>query len=197
MWDFLRANPFVVGALSGSLAAYLLGLLVSHLRRDKRWLGYSVNSRNIVQRGHSKLAIQYDGKSIARLDSHAIVLRNIGNKPLVQLPVRIEALGDGAVVESEVHGPEGAKCPSVVDGTAAIVVTSDLLNPGEVVTIGLTVADASRSEVKVVARGELLQVKEIGVRADTAELLEALLPHAPLGALLFDVYRFLKGPRRH
>ena len=42
MFDFIQANPFVVGALTGSLAAYLLGLLVSYWRREKRWLGYSV-----------------------------------------------------------------------------------------------------------------------------------------------------------
>jgi hypothetical protein len=84
MWDFLKANPFIVGALTGSLAAYLLGLLVSYIHREKRWLGYSVSSRNIVQKGHSKLEMKYDGRDIVRLDSHAIQLRNIGNRPLNQ-----------------------------------------------------------------------------------------------------------------
>jgi hypothetical protein len=196
MWDFLKANPFVVGALSGSLAAYLLGLLVSYLRRDKRWLGYSVSSRNIVHRGHTKLAMKYDGRDIVRLDSHTIVLRNIGNRPLIQQPVRVECVGGGEIVELALHAPDGAACTPQYDGLGALVVTADLLNPGEVVTIGLTVADASVGDIKVVARGELLQVKQIGERADTTELLQALLPHLPFGGLLFDVYRISRPQLR-
>jgi hypothetical protein len=73
--------------------------------------------------------------------------------------------------------------------------STDLLNPGEVMTIGLTVADANEGVIKVIARGELLEVKEIGDRATTAELLEALLPHVPYGGLWLDMYRFFR-PRR-
>lgn len=196
MWEFIKANPFIVGALSGSLAAYLLGLLVSHLRREKRWLGYSVGSRNIVQRGHSKLDIKYDGRDIVRLDSHTVIVRNIGNRPLVQVPIRIECGAGGAIVDGELHAPDGATCRAVADGTGQVVVTTDLLNPGEVVTIGLTVADATATEIKVIARGELLQVKQIGERADTAELLEALLPHFPFGSLFFDVFRIIGSRHR-
>jgi hypothetical protein len=197
MWDFVKANPFVVGALSGSLAAYLLGLVVSHLRRDKRWLGYSVSSRNIVQQGHSKLAMKYEGKDIVRLDSHAIAIRNIGNRPLVALPVRVECVNSGDIVEHELHAPDGASCTATSDGPGALIVKTDLLNPGEVVTVGLTVADSKEGKVKVIARGEFLQVKEIGDRADTAELLEALMPHVPfVGSILFDLYRISKPKRR-
>jgi len=197
MWDFLKSNPFIVGALSGSVAAYLLGLLVSYLRREKRWLGYSVSSRNIVQQGHSKLSMKYDGRDIVRLDSHTILIRNIGNRPLVQLPVRVECVTGSEIVEQEVHAPQGASCATVPDGTGKLVMTTDLLNPGEVVNIGLTVANAPASEVKVIARGEFLEVKQIGERADTAELLEALLPPFPFGGMLFDLYRITKPrPRR-
>jgi hypothetical protein len=196
MWEFLKSNPFVVGALSGSLAAYLIGLVVSYLRREKRWLGYSVSSRNIVYGGHSKLTMKYDGKDIVRLDSHTVVIRNIGNRPLVKLPIRIECINGGGIVEHELHAPDGASCVAASDGSGKLVVTTDLLNPGEVVTIGLTVADAKEGEIKVIARGEFLEVKKIGERADTAELLEALMPHLPfIGSLMFDLYR-LSRPRR-
>ena len=197
MWDFLKANPFVIGALTGSLAAYLLGLVVSHFRREKRWLGYSVSSRNIVQRGHTKLAIKYDGKDIVRLDSHAITIRNIGNRPLVNLPIRIESIDGGGIVEHELRAPDGAACTATTDAPGRLIVNTDLLNPGEVVAVGVTIADSKEGEVKVVARGELLEVKEIGERADTAELLEVLMPHLPFfGSLLSDLYRVSRPKRR-
>lgn len=193
MWEFLKANSFVVGALSGSLASYLLGLLVSHWRREKRWLGYSVSSRNIVQQGHSKLSMLYDGKQIVRLDSHTVAIRNIGNRPLIKMPVQILSQGGGSIVEHELHVPDGATCSAVLDDDGKLIVSTDLLNPGEMVTVGLTVADSTDGEVKVIARGELLEVKQIGDRADTDELLEALIPHVPFfGRLLFDLYRLTK-----
>ena len=89
MWEFIKDNPYVVGAVTGSLATYLLGLLVSHLKRDKRWLGYSITSRNVVQAGPKKLALTYDGKPVSRLDSHTVAFRNIGNRPLGALPVKV------------------------------------------------------------------------------------------------------------
>jgi hypothetical protein len=197
MWDFFKSNPFMVGALTGSLAAYLLGLLVSYLRREKRWLGYSTTSRNIVQQGHSKLSMKYDGREIVRLDSHTILFRNIGNRPLVQLPVRVECASGGEIVERELHAPEGASCAAAADGPGKLVVTTDLLNPGEALNIGLTVANAPEIGVKVIARGEFLEVKQIGESADTAELLEALLPYFPFGGVMFELYRFTRPrPRR-
>ena len=169
MLEFFRANPFLLGALSGSLAAYVLGLFVSHLRRERRWMGYSVSSRNIVQGGHSKLAMKYENRDVVRLDSHTIIVSNIGNRPLASLPVRVECAKGGEIVEHELHAPDGAKCSGVGEGTTALVVTTDLLNPGEAVLIGLTVADASASDVKVIARGELLEVRRLGSEDKAAE----------------------------
>ncbi len=197
MWEFLKANPFVVGALTGSLAAYLLGLVVSHLRREKRWLGYSVSSRNIVQRGHSKLAMKYGGRDIVRLDSHTIHLRNIGNRPLVRLPVCLECLDGGQIVEHESMVPHGATYTASLEAQGRLVVTVDLLNPGEAFTVGLTVADAERGQVNVVARGELLEVKDIGERASTEELLQVLMPHVPfVGTLWLALFNLLRSRRR-
>lgn len=195
MWDVIKENSFVVGALTGSLAAYLLGLLVSYWRREKRWLGYSVISRNIVQRGHSKLSILYDGKHIVRLDSHSIVVRNIGNCALHNVPVQIKSQGGGAIVEHELCVPDGAFCSASADSADKLVVTTDLINPGEVVTIGLTVADSGDGKISIKARGELLEVKEIGERLTTDELLQALLTvtssdfGGAFSRLLLELYR--------
>ena len=193
MWNFIEANQFVVGALTGSLAAYLLGLLVTYVRREKRWLGYSVSSRNIVQKGHSKLDMKYDGQDITRLDSHTIQLRNIGNRSLTNLPIHLESVEEGKIVDFEMKPPEGAMFTCTLDDKKCITVTVDLLNPGEAFTVGMTIADAGRGEINVVARGEYLQVKMIGERVSTDELLEILMPALPIvGSLLFDLYRVSK-----
>lgn len=197
MWDFFTQNSFVVGALTGSVAAYILGLVVSHIRREKRWLGYSVSSRNIVQKGSSKLEMKYDGSDIVRLDSHAVQLRNIGNRSLVNLPVWLESTDAGTIVEQEITPPDGAAFTSSLETDQRLVVTIDLLNPGEVATVGLTIADASRGEINVIARAEYLEVRAIGERADTYELLEILMPHVPFfGGLMFDLYRLSRSQRR-
>lgn len=80
MWEVLKDNPFIVGALSGSLAAYLLGLLVSYLRREKRWFGYSIESRSIVKAGDERVSMKFEGRDIRRLDSHTVLIRNTGNR---------------------------------------------------------------------------------------------------------------------
>jgi hypothetical protein len=196
MWEFVRQNPFVAGALSGSLAAYLLGLLVSYWRRDKRWLGFSLTSRNVVQAGPKKLALTYDGKLIQRLDSHTVLFRNIGNRPLGVLPVKVQCTGGGTILEHELSTPDGASFSS----TAAadhITINVDLLNPGETFSVGLTVADSSpASGVKAIARAEYLELREIGERANTVDLLQALLPHLFLGNVILDIYKISSRRRR-
>ena len=196
-WEFIKSNPFVVGALTGSLAAYLLGLLVAYLRRDKRWLGFSVSSRNIVQGGHSKLAMKYDERDIVRLDSHTVQVRNIGNRALAKLPVRIESRNGGEIVEHELNAPEGAMFPVVMDGSNCLVITVELLNPGEAFSVGLTVADSRTGEVAVVARAEYLQVKAIGDFLATDDLLDILMPRIPfVGSLMLDLYRLSRAKAR-
>jgi hypothetical protein len=189
MWEFIQKNQFVVGALSGSLAAYLLGLIVSHLRREKRWLGYSVTSRTIVQSGPSKLHLEYDGNPIKKLDSHTVVVLNIGNRPLGNLPVKIESLGSGRILESELSAPNGANFSVESDGSK-IIINVDLLNPGETFSVGLTIADSSSDQgVGVVARAEYLKIREFSNQANTYDLLDVLLPHLYLGRLILDLYK--------
>jgi hypothetical protein len=162
MWDFFRQNPFVAGALSGSLAAYLLGLLVTHLRREKKWLGYSKEMRTIVRKGHPHLSIKYDDVVIERLDSHSLVVRNIGNRPLSHLDVHFDCGAGSKILEREVKSPDGSSFGQNLEkNDSSLTVTIDLLNPGESFSVGLTVSDSTVEEVKVVARAENLIVKEV------------------------------------
>jgi hypothetical protein len=165
MWQFLRENPFLVGALTGGLAAYLLSLLVNHLAREKKRLAYSVTSRKIVERGHRDLEIRYRAEPIERLYSHQIIIRNTGNRALKDLPIRISCNG-GRLVEFDWSGPEGADFRvSPQDDHQTLIVNCDLLNRGEHFKVGLTVVsltlDAAGSQISVVARAENLKCKEI------------------------------------
>lgn len=180
MLEFFRNNPFVVGALSGSLAAYLLGLVISHFRREKRWLGYQVASRNVVRSGHTKISVRYEGREVHRIDSHAITLRNIGNRPLTNLPVSLVLEGSGTIIEFEVNVPEGSNTTASLDGTTKVAVRVDLLNPGESIQVGLTIADGNEARVRVVARAELLELRELSSASDLLEFIQALALSVPV-----------------
>jgi len=175
MWEFLKDNPFVIGALSGSVTAYLLGLLVSHLRREKRWLGYSIESRNIVRANDSRLSMTFEGRDVRRLDSHTVLVRNIGNHPLSNLPIRVVASDGAHIVEHDLEPPDGANFLVYQSTPNELSVTCDLLNPGEAAAVGLTVADSSDDDLRVIARAEGLTVKRIDSRSSTSELLSLLL----------------------
>jgi hypothetical protein len=161
MWEFIRENSFVIGALTGGLAAYLLSLIVQYLTREKKILGYSVTSRKIVERGHKDLEIKYRGQAIERLYSHQITARNIGNRALKDLPVCISCDG-GELVEFELTSPEGADFQLIhEEGGQTLTINCDLLNRGEQFKVGLTAIDTSSHRVSVIARSENLKCKDI------------------------------------
>lgn len=171
-----NSNLLVVSTLlTGGLSTYLFGQLVSYLRREKYRLGYSVRSRTIAGSGHPSLLIKYETRDINQLDSHTIQFWNIGNRSLLQLPITIDTCG-GEIVEHGSSVPQGAACTRSPDGNGQLVVTVDLLKPGEVFSIGLTVVNAKEGRVNVVARGEYLEVKEIDEHLATEELLDILSP---------------------
>jgi hypothetical protein len=196
MWQFLKDNPFIVGALSGSLAAYLLGLLVSHLRREKRWLGYSIESRNIVKADDSRVSMKFENRDIRRLDSHSVLVRNIGNRPLANLPVRFVASDGSLIVEHDLELPDGANFQVLQSKSNEINVTCDLLNPGEAASVGLTVADSPDNELRVIARAEGLTVKRIDSRSTTTELLHLLLESSSVTRLAVDLASVLTAGSR-
>jgi len=188
MFELLKHNQIVVAALTGSLATYLLGLVVTHLRREKKWLGFSVSSRNSVKKGHTHLSMKYDSRDIQRLDSHAVLLRNIGNRPLTHLPIHIESKG-GEIVEHEFIKPYGMAIESGFNSDSQLIVTCDLINPGEAITLGLTVADSEDGAVQVVARAENLHLKQIAESVNTEELLGALVGYSNFARVTLEVLK--------
>lgn len=191
MWEFLKDNAFVVGAFTGSLAAYLLGLLVSYWRREKRWLGFSVTSRMIVEKGHPDLSLRYKNRDIERLHSHAVAIRNIGNRPLTKQIVRVELPRGGEIVSHELDKPRGADFTTSTLDNRTLVVDCDLLNPGEIFIVGLTVVDSPDGELAVTARGENLVCKQISETVNTEELLDVLASTSGVTRVALELSRAL------
>jgi hypothetical protein len=191
MWQFIKNNSFVIGALTGSVAAYLLGLLVGYWRREKRWVGFSVTSRMIVERGHPDLSLKYKDRAIERLHSHTVTIRNIGNRPLTKQPVRIESAQGGELVAYELDKPRGANFEAAKSDDQTLLVNCDLLNPGEVFIVGLTVVNSPDGELAVTARGENLVCKQISERIDTADLIQTLASTSAVTRVVFELTRAL------
>lgn len=191
MLQFLRENAFIVGALSGSLAAYLLGLLITYWRREKKWLGFSITSRMIVEKGHPDLALTYKGRNIERLHSHAVTVRNIGNRALTKQPVRIDTAGGGEIVAHELEQPSGATFSTDSPDPTALIIDCDLLNPGEVFIVGLTVVDSPDGRVSATARGENLICKEISEAINSEDLLDVLASTSGVTRFALELSRAL------
>jgi hypothetical protein len=178
MLDFLMKYAFIIGALTGSVAAYLLGLFVNYVRREKRMLGFSVRSRKIVELGHKDLTIFYKGQPIERLYSHEVTIKNIGNRALKDLPVKIKF--EKEFLDPELNQPEGAQFKMTIENNNEIVVNCDLLERNESLYIGFTSIDLVENDkeldirdkwrslvidrppkVSVIARVENLQCKDL------------------------------------
>lgn len=160
MWEFVEKNPFIVGALTGSLATYLLSLIVNYLSREKKVLGYGKVSRKIVEARTPDLEINYRGQPIKVLYSHQVIIRNVGNRPLRDVPVRLGYDG-GKLLECELTKPDGADFKLINDNDEqVIVVQCDLLNRKEFFQVGLTVCDSKSDSISVTARAENLICKK-------------------------------------
>jgi hypothetical protein len=107
------------------------------------------------------------------------------------LPVKIHLVDSGSIFESDFNAPEGADFKFNNNEADCLSLEIDLLNPGEAFSLGFTVADSYTNEIKVIARSEYLELKEIGEQKSTIDILEVLLPHMMLGNLIFDLYKIL------
>ena len=125
-----------------------------------------------------------------------VTLRNIGNRPLLDLPIRIISPGGGEIVEHEVNAPQGAKFRSSLEESSQLLIECDLLNPGEEFSVGLTISDSANSRLDVTARAEYLEVKEASERIDKRELFEVVRPYIPFGRLMRDLYDVYTRRRR-
>jgi hypothetical protein len=81
-----------------------------------------------------------------------------------------------------------------------LVVTSDLLNPGEDVGVALTVADSKSREVDVIARAEYLKVRRLELGPSAAEIAGTVLSNFAPGhgmlSQLINLYRGYRSSRR-
>lgn len=165
MLEFLRQNPFLVGALTGSLAAYTLGLGVNYLLRRKKWLGYFVSGRRIAERRNPRLVIRYEDRDIDRIHSYTVTLRNIGNVALRDVPVTIQCASPAEVVECEVTAPPGARFTSTIEKPGTVLLHCDLLNRGERAVVGLTTVNSPgvrpSEDIVLAARQEDLDVRKL------------------------------------
>jgi hypothetical protein len=157
----LEASQFLIGALTGSVPSYLLGLLVGWIRRERLLLGFAITSSHAVKKGLRNLHAIYDHMPVSNLDSHEIVLRNIGNRPLTNLPVRIQSEPGSKIVAVEIRPPHGAAPAYELGHDCKAIVRIDLLNPRESLIVRLTVANASALTLAVTARAENLSVRRM------------------------------------
>lgn len=191
MWQFIRDNSFIVGAFSGGVAAFLLKLLADYLQREKKWIGYSISSRRIVEKGNPNLSINYKNLEIKNLTSHSVLFRNIGNRPLKGLPIRISLPFGGQIVEYEIQGPDGAEFACVLESPTVLRVDCDLLNKQETFIMGVTAIDTPKGELLISARGENLICKEISPQAKLTDLLDVLGSSSSITKLFIDTMKFI------
>ncbi len=192
MLELLRQNQFIAGLLGGSVAAYLLGLVVAWLRREKKVLGYSATSRTISVTDLPDLKIQYRKTPTPYLHSHSIVISNVGNRPLRGFPLRIECADDGYIYGSEVSAPAGETFDKVIEDSNYITINCGLLNVGESFTVGLTVLHTPNPDIKITARQENLTVRALSQSDVLSAVIEVLGMASPRIKFSTDLARAIR-----
>ncbi len=174
--ESLLSVPFVAGAFVGGLAVYLVGLIIGKERLTLRALTYSVASTPVIGPEEvPDLVISFRGVPIRSMYSHQIVLRNVGTVALTNLAVQITSQG-GRVRRPRIHPPTGAtaRCEPVTEN-GGFVLTCDLLNRGESISVNVDTVDPDEGTVTVVARDAELVVKSVPIDLlqDASRLLDA------------------------
>ena len=161
IWQFIEKNNFIIGALTGSLAAYLLGLVVNYFKRKKKIITYSIENHIIAESGHKELKIEYKGQLIERLYSHQAIIINDGNRPLKNIQIQITCDGGTFVEEKIIKSPRGVNyVTSRENQDEKIVIKCDLINKSETFTVGLTSINGKSENIYIVTREENLICKE-------------------------------------
>lgn len=174
MVEFLRDYGTIISALTGGLAGYVLNIIVTHMKRKRKVLGYSIITQSIAKSSRPDLKILWGERPLSSVDAVLLTLRNIGNQPLVHIPVRVETEAGSEILETADTGPLGVEVTPIHESENSHIFTIDLLNPGEVLSLALTVANAGGGLVQLSARAEFLQVREVKTAASTPELLDDL-----------------------
>lgn len=190
MLDFMKEYGSLFAFVGGSLSAYLLGLIVAHFRREKRWLGFNIDKQTIVSAENPNLTVQFNGHSINKLDSYKILISNIGNRSLIAIPVRLIASIDARILERNVEVPEGATASFVDSGDNEVCVTVDLLNVNEHAIVSLIVANPT-SDLKLISRVDGLTIVNMSSKISTQlfdEMVDAI--HFPFSGIPKLIIRY-------
>lgn len=200
--QFLKDYSFLIGALTGSVAAFFLNLFVNYIKRERKILGYSVVSRKIIEGGQKDLEIRYKEKPIKRLYSHQVTIRNVGNRALKDLPVKIKF--DDTFIDPELTQPDGAEFTMTTTNDKEIIVSCDLLERNENFKIGFTsIVEAEEKEPKesseyirsildtpritVIARVEDLECRDLDVSVYPIE------PKDLIASVAYDIVKSFVG----
>lgn len=190
VWEFMQQNSFLVGAVTGSLATFILGEIVKYYRREKKTLGYSISSRKIIERGDRDIEIRYKNQEINNIFSNQVTIRNIGNRALKDLPIKI-GCDNGKILENELSSPEGANYTiSNQDNDKSIIINCDLINKGESFHFGFTSINVESEKISVIARGENLTLKEISQDPKLKEILEVISNQTTPAGMLLNLIRY-------
>jgi hypothetical protein len=174
--DWIKTNSqFLLVFFSGSVFAFLLGELSKFVTRKKKWFGYSVLTRNIVSVANPDVVIKYKDEATSKLDSITVHCRNIGNEPLTNFPVEIVAGTESRIVDYELTPPKGSRSSIEQPTASSLSIIFDLLHPGEIGEVGLTLINSKDATISVYARVEGVFVKQLSSSASTKRLLLELM----------------------
>jgi hypothetical protein len=173
--DSLLSMPFIAGLVVGGLVVYLVGLVVGKKQLALKALTYSVASNPVIGAEEvPELAVTFRGVPITSMYSHQIVLRNVGTVALTDLAVQVTSAG-GRVRRPRIHPPLGAVAHyEAVTENGGFVLTCDLLNRSEAISVNVDTIDPDDGAVTIVARDADLVVKPVPVDLwDASRLLDA------------------------
>lgn len=163
----------VLTFIGGGLVVFILEQVIQHFRREKRVLGYTLDSKVLIEKSHPDLKISYKGMDVSKVIFHSIVLRNVGNMCLKDFPVYIQG-GGGKFYFAHTSAKAGIECKKI-DSGPGFAFTVNLLNPEDEVKIELTLLDAVDERLVVDARAENLKIKNISSNFSSSEMLDVMI----------------------
>jgi len=164
----------VITFLGGGLLVFILEQMIKYFRREKRVLGYAVDSRVLAEKSHQDLKITFKGMDVEKVFSHNIILKNIGNSCLKEFAVFIIGTG-GKYYFSNILPSKPSIIWKRIEDPQHLAFTVSLLNPGEEVLIELVILDSLNKIITVDARAELLSVKNISGAYSMVDILDVII----------------------
>ncbi len=162
----------VLTFLGGGLVVFILEQIINYIRRERHVIGFIADSRVIAEKSDKDLKIEYKGLEIERLISHKVILKNIGNKCLKEVPFYLQGSGGGFFF-AELAAKPGIHTKTI-EGEPCFAFSVDLLNPGDEVTVTLTILDAADVKLTVDARAEHVRVKDISNARTVSQMLDVM-----------------------